>query len=313
MEATRFITVLAFVVATCAAACSSAEEAPAPAQRSPVPGDDTPAGDCAPANVPPAQCAGAHWSGRKALVSTPEDERIASVTPDGLVVAVVVPRPDVADAADVLVATRTSADEPFDVPVAVPGGPYAMTRAALSADGLQLVLVAPSRRSFVELVRGSRAESFVRGSGDAFAALDEHARLYKLEGEVYGDPILTPNGLTLYFARYGTEATKTIYATKREKLGDTWPLATPVEGVGIASALGKRKVPSGVSADERTLFFVDEATGRSASSTRRAEACGFDVPVDLGDRLYASPDATCASLWFTAPGAGGFDVFRESR
>lgn len=295
-------------------ACAEEDESPDPGvQRAAVPADEGPPPECAPKDTPPALCSGATWTDRAPLVSTSAEERLGSITPDGLVIATTVAR--LGGGADILVATRDDVNDRFPAPTPVAGGPWAEGRAALSADGLRLVAIDPSRRKLVELARGSRAAAFVATPGDGFATLNQHAAFYSFTAETYADPVLSASGLTLYYARFGTTATKTIYASHRASVNEAWSLGAPVDGAALESAFGKRKVPTGVSTDERTMFFVDEATGRSAATTRRAETCGFEAAatVDLGDRSYAAPNAACDTLWFSAAGASGLGVFVESR
>lgn len=308
---------IAVTIAAGAAGCAEEdpEETSTPPPRVAEPSAEGPTPECAPKDAPPALCSGMTWTDRAPLVATPADERLGSVTPDGLAIATVVLRQGAGGGADILVATRASTSEPFPAPSAIVGGPWADARAALSADGLRLVAIDATRRRLVELARDSKSAPFAIGPSDTFATLNAHAAMYVLEGEVYADPILSPNGLTLYYARFGTSATKTIHASHRAAVGDAWSLGAPVDGDSLSSVGGKRKIPTGVSADERTIFFLDEATGRSGASTRAAQTCGFDAKgtVDLGDRLWATPNAACDALWFNAVAAGSLDVFVEKR
>jgi hypothetical protein len=305
---------LAAAAATgCSGAAPEDEKRPAAAapqqQRAPLP---APALEVRPSECDappePGQCDGAQWSDRSAVHEGASGERLASVTPDGLVAAWTK-----ADGT-VVAASRDTADERFGEGEPLPGGPFAGGRVALSPDGLRAIGVDASGRRFVELVRDARDAAFELGDGAALATLNAHAGYYGFAGESYGDPVIAGDDLSLYFSRYGAAGvTKTLQVARRASPSDPWSLGEAVEGSGIEGTETARKIPTGVSGDGRTLFVVDVATGRSSSVSRGGLACPFDRTRDLGDRAWATPNATCETLFFSAPSGAGAALCEETR
>ena len=65
----------------------------------------------------------------------------------------------------------------------------------------------------------------------------------------------------------------------------------------------KRKLPTGLSSDSRTLFYFDEGTGTEVARFRdRPDAPLYDH-VDLGALAGATPNAKCDRIYYTSADA----------
>ena len=205
---------------------------------------------------------------------------------------------------------------PRGAPQTLDATPFANERAALSPDGLRLVVVNADGQGFSELTRPAGG-TFGAPSAGAFSNLNAQGALGA--GESYGDPILSSDDRTFYYSRYGGGRTQTIFQTGRLFSGDAWSVATtPASSAtqlmgqagGDAGVLRRR--PTGISADEQTLFYWDEVT-----STEHAAWVGssgdFETFAVLGSRSGAEPNLGCTALYHSAGGASSVDLFKSTR
>jgi hypothetical protein len=241
-------------------------------------------------------------------VSTPDDDELDSVTPDELSIAWIV---GTGSAAMIEYADRATAGDAFGAPQVLPAGLFVTDRVSLSQDGLRLAFVDPDRQGFSELTRASRAAPGNTFGGPAvgeFSNLDGPGALGA--GQFYGDPVLSADDTAFYYSVYGGGQTATLFRTARLVPGDTWPVgvALPASS-GLAAQGSLRRRPTGISADDQTLFFWDEVLGTERAAWMDESTGAFDAFVDLGTRTMAAPDATCARLYYSAAGTGSVDLF----
>jgi hypothetical protein len=217
-----------------------------------------------------------------------------------------------------LVADRPDVASPFGASRAVsPDGGMFGTRAALSPDGLQLVVVGPDRRHLVALTRTALGEPFAaaeEGSADGVAFAQLNADLADLpDDDGVDDPVWSRDGVELLFSVASLDGT-TIHAAKRQGSA-AFSVPTALADCELASrGVGRSRRPTGMSADGLTLFYFDEARKLARAAFRATRTAPFSVFVDLGERAGAQPNATCDALWsLRAPAGGSSEIVRETR
>jgi len=244
-------------------------------------------------------------------LSTAGDDQLVSVTPDEQTIAWVVTQ-----GASRTIYWADSSGGSFGTPQTIDATPFANERAALSPDGLRLEVVNAGGQGFSELTRSAVGGSFGAPAVGAFSNLNAQGAL--AAGESYGDPIVSSDDRTFYYSRYGGGRTATVFQTGRIFSTDPWSTATTAASSaaalmaqGAADGGLQRRRPTGISADELTLFYWDEVT-----SIERAAWIGmsgdFQTFVDLGSRSGAEPNAACTTLYYSAQGTSSIDLFKAS-
>jgi hypothetical protein len=228
-------------------------------------------------------------------VSSAADETILSLTPDELDLAFL-------RAGALYVAHRAEATAAFSVSaaIAIPDGWSAAQGAAFSADGKRLVLLSSDQTQLSEMTRAARSAAF---SGEldqaAFSTVNETS-MYS--GNIYAAPVLSADDQQLYLNSTSIGGASTIVASTRSA-GAPWSAPTRVISA-LDGAAGARRLPTGVSADARTLFYFNEGTMREEARWRgepRLTSPLYDM-VDLGTRRSAQPNAACDKLYSDAAG-----------
>ena len=195
-------------------------------------------------------------------------------------------------------ADRAGPDDAF-VPAAVtlPSDYDAQSGAALSSDGLQLVLVMKDHSGFGALTRGARDEPF-GGEADvtAFAKING---LKTTTGQSVGWPVLSSDGKDLYYLSYFGQG-----LVHQAQLGadQVFDIGLPIDEFTLGGNAGEYKLISGISTDERAIFFFDEATKHAGALFRSRPGAPFYDPVDLGERRGVAPNAACDRLYSSAGG-----------
>ena len=240
-------------------------------------------------------------------LSSPQDDRLGSITPDELTIAWTVATS--ATTGTVWYADRTDPSSPFGPgrQLAASLGPFALDRAALSADGLRLAVLTQSRRAFVQVARASRSADFGSQDDGTFSMLNDSGSQMP-EDQYFGDPVLSADGFTLYFSRYGSGSENTLLSISRVFPGDPWPVALmPAGGDEFKASGDKRKRPTGITPDNTGLFFYDEETQHQKVAWRTAQGYPFDQFDDLGAIDMAQSSANCR-LYYSAPNNGSIDI-----
>jgi hypothetical protein len=209
------------------------------------------------------------------------------------------------------VADRASPGVPFGAPQIVPDaiGPFALEKVALSADGLRLLFTTADHTKIGELQRQDRALPFAGP-----ASFDPYVRLTPAgdgttKGKI-GDVVLSADGTTLFFTNLGVLDGVSMRASRRLADG-SWDDPTTVQAPAsaLSASAGKRRRPTGVSADGLTLFYDDEQAGVAQMLFRPSPSAPFDRAVSLGaDLRGVSPNAACDAVYLTAPTGPGADA-----
>jgi len=252
------------------------------------------------APITPSACSEtATWSGASSVdpVSSAAAESLLSVTADELDLAFL-------RGTALYVAHRAQASAVFSVgsPITIPSGWSAAQGAGLSPDGKRLLLVSdPDQRKLGEMTRASRDGVF---GGDvdesAFAAVNEDA-VYT--GKLYAYPVLSPGDDQLFFnSSFSTGASTVVVSTRGSN--DPWSAPVQLTSELLDGDFKARRLPSGVSADARTLFYFNEGSMLEEARFRDTPSIGsplYDM-VSLGARRGATPNTACNRLYSSSSG-----------
>jgi len=273
----------------------------------------TEAGDAGADAAPPVCSPTMMWNTPQLLsVSTAQSDYFGSVTSDELSIAWMT------TAGSVLYADRTVATSPFNTPQTLTAN-VALDRVSLTSDGLTLIVVLADRSSLAQTTRGTRTAAFSTTLDTTpYAQLDPTVTENDTgTGPVHGsfaDPMLSPDGQFLYYSQYGV-TTYTMNESYRMN-GDTTPWtqgANLTESALVApDTTGTRRRPTGMSADDLTLFFYDETTNIERAGFRADPLNNntYTTFIDLGAAYEnAMPTANCSRIYFSSTGSGGLDLF----
>ena len=260
------------------------------------------AADVGPGRPPigPSTCSiTAKWSGASSVdpVSSAAVETLLSATADELDLAFM-------RGGALYVAHRAQASAAFSIgsPITIPSGWSIAQGAGLSPDGKRLVLVSdPDQRKLGEMTRASRDGEF---SGDvdetAFAGVNEDA-IYT--GKLYAYPVVSPGDDQLMFNSSFPMAASTVVVSTRSG-SDAWSSPVKLTDQLLDGGATTRRLPSGISADARTLFYFNEASMLEEARFRDTPSLGsplYDM-VSLGARRGASPNTACNRLYSSSAG-----------
>lgn len=232
------------------------------------------------------------------LNSTPADDALLAVTPDELSLLF-------ARGEELFIADRAAADGDFDpeVQVTVPAG-FDVTRgAALSPDGLRIVLVASDAKSFGQLTRADRSSTFGTELDAAPYAAINTASVYT--GTSLSAPALAASDETLYYT--GDAGYSRVHVSRRAD--GAWSAGAVIDQFTLSGSNEHAKLVTGVSPDELTIFVFDEALGHVVAYWRDTPSSPFYTPTALEGLTAAQAAAGCARLYTSAPGGQSLDLF----
>lgn len=239
-------------------------------------------------------------------VSTPDPDWLGSITPDELTIAWT----SVVNGAPVVhYADRTSTTVPFGTTntvdpalTSIDGGApigFALDRVALSADGLRLVAARADRHGFFQIVRTSRSGSFDQDSSGDFRIFGPPSGEGPPGPPGCSAPLLSADDQLFLYTSIGTVDAYSIYQSHRAPDGH-WPLGAPLADASLMSQGGVGQRATGLSADARTLFLLDDTTGHERAGWRNDPWSSFTMFVDLGSsHSYAAPNASCDRLYYS--------------
>lgn len=238
-----------------------------------------------------------------AVISTPEaDERLLSMTHDEL--TIVFTRGEVP-----MVADRAAASDDFGTPVtlALPAGFGHEHGLALHPDGLGLVIVSDDG-GFADVGRAARRGGFDGVPSSArFDSLAVNALQY---GAGLSSPVLSASGTSLYFTQVGASSSTVFHAQGTTK----FPVPAMSEDlVTLGGTDGDLRLTLSVSADERTLFFFDEALGHAAGLWSSAPGAPFYELAEFPGLQSVFTGLGCSRLYGTRMVGGSLDVVLEAR
>jgi hypothetical protein len=202
------------------------------------------------------------------------------------------------DELSLYVADRDTTDAAFaPTLVALPDGYEAASGVALSSDGLRLTLVMSDHSGFGELSRGSRGVPFaVEADVTAYARIN---LLKPMTGRQVGWPVLSSDAQHLYFLSYFGQGL--VYESRRADDG-VFDFGASIDEFTLGGDEGAYKLPNGLSADERAIFFFDQASQHEMALFRSRPDAPFYDPLDFGERRGAAPNADCSRLYSSDDG-----------
>lgn len=259
--------------------------------------------------IAPAACSEtAAWGSATPLagISTAADERLLTITADELDIVFV--RDGVP-----MYAHRDSAKSTFAAgnTLAIADGYSVEAGAALSADGKTLVLLSTSGQAFAAFKRSARSAAFETIADEsAFSGINQRA-LQTMQH--YAAPVIAPDGKTFVFSAFtpepaagfptGFEGVSVVYQSVWTSSG--WAMPESLSQNLFDGTTAARPLPSGLSSDSRTLFYVDEGSGKQMARFRDRPDAPLYALVELEQRTWAVPDVKCDRLYYSSDG----DVF----
>jgi len=207
----------------------------------------------------------------------------------------------------------------FDVDGAVFSAPHEVTAGAqyravtLSRDGLQLFGVT-QQLAVVEQTRGPLEAFDDPSPGDgAFAGFNATRSSIPLADQELADLVAGPDDTSLFFSHFTTGYTGSRPTLFETHLADgAWSFSNPDLGKLLYANDELRRIPTGISSDKLTLFYLDEVNG----DFRAAWRVNTQVPFDYSEVLElatgvraAAPTASCQRIYYSAPGTNGLDLF----
>ncbi|HYP77238.1 MAG TPA: hypothetical protein VER12_14815 [Polyangiaceae bacterium] len=180
--------------------------------------------------------------------------------------------------------------------------------AALSADGKTLVLLSTTFQEFAAFSRSSRSSAFELAFDEsAFSGINQRA-LQTMQH--YAAPVLAPDGKTFVFSGFtpapaggfppGFEGVSVIYESIWTPNG--WAMPESLSQDSFDGTSAARPLPSGLSTDSRTLFYLDEGSGKQMARFRDRRDAPLYTVVDLDQRTHAVPNSNCERLYYSSGG-----------
>lgn len=248
-------------------------------------------GGGAPAN-PATSCApDAEWSPTPVDgVNTAADERLLAMTPDEA--TLVFSRDDELFVAD---DGKVSA-------VTLPSGYTHTLGVSLSPDGLSLVLTAEGGLGFAQVSRTERGVTFAGEPSTARFAYLNDARV--TSGDLLSSPALSADGKTLYYTARKGASVAYVWRARGAQLSET----KQQDPVLLGTDDGKAKLVVSVSADERTLFVLDEALGYVTGLWSVTPAAEFSGPVPFEGFETVFVNAACDRIYGTTRIGDSLDI-----
>ncbi|NOU34790.1 MAG: hypothetical protein HOO96_43420 [Polyangiaceae bacterium] len=174
-------------------------------------------------------------------------------------------------------------------------------RVALGADGRALYGVRPDGRGLLVLTRPSRDEAFAPGDGSVVANLQGELDAMASDERI-ADLVVGSSDTALLFRRVGGTSPG-LRVALRVMPGDAWSASQPFAVQTELSMVGARaRRPTGLSADLRALYFLDESSGVSRVAYFRYDAVTASTFLDTAGQENAQPSRDCATLYFSTAG-----------
>jgi hypothetical protein len=251
----------------------------------------------------PARCAPSiAWQLLERVESIPNDHfaRFGGVSPDELTAAWT------SGSGDVYVADRTSYKDPFAAPVKVNTMALASDRVAIAATGQSLIAVNADRGSFIGFERPGRDAPWVVSNGLEFTQV----KVVFEGGALVSEPVLSGDKRSFFFLVTPPGQPTHLREAVWDPVQRSWGLPARVPNAEFEQAAGgKRRRPTGMSSDGRTLFFFDEASSIERAAWRNAPSAPFDLFKDVGAFGEAIPNLRCDTLYYQGQDSVGPGVF----
>jgi hypothetical protein len=196
-------------------------------------------------------------------------------------------------------ADRASTGDAFGTPQALAStfGTLSFDRVSLSGDGLRIVGVAASGTSFVAAQRASRPGAFTTDDSSEFAGLAPEGKTY-----TYAAPVLSGDDAFFFYIVTSSSDDYVVYESTG---GPPWTPGAFLSPTELERVGTQYRRPTGMSADDLTLFYWDETTGTENIAFRAAALQDFSLFASIGPLTDAVPTASCSRIYYSTPAAGG--------
>jgi hypothetical protein len=209
-------------------------------------------------------------------------------------------------------ADRASASDPFGAASTVPpsSGPFLSGQVGVSQDGLRLAFVTSAPNGFAVITRTASGAPFSAApTAGEFADIDATITGGETVVEV-GDPVFGAHDLTFYYSLYGSGLQFTALESMRATSASVWPGGAAFGGATLEASGSARRHPTGIAADDLTLFYWDDVTSSEKMAWRpSSSSTSVSSTVDIGARSGAAPNTACTAIYYSGTGTGGTDLF----
>jgi hypothetical protein len=249
------------------------------------------------------------------VIGTSDPDIMGALTTDDLVIAWT--SVSSTGAGSIHWAERTSTTSPFGPVQTIDSsfGPFPADKVALSADGLKVAFATPDHSQMVELGRSKRGLPFtIVATAIDFGNVNGSAGDGSQSLAPFASPALSPDFKIWAFFNGAAG-----FVISQSQFG-SWTSPGYPGGLVFADAGASNIMPTGWSADHRTLFYYDTLT--SAESMAWADPATFSFSGGVPDLSfftqvslgllpqYAFPSGTCDSVYYSeqSPDAGATDT-----
>lgn len=247
---------------------------------------------------PPVLCnPGETWGSPVTVLTTGSADAtiFGAVTPDELTLAWASTSSGVVTA---WYADRASTSVPFGAPQALASsfGALSLDRVALSGDGLRIVGVGSGGNGFVAVKRAARTGAFDTDDSAEFAGIGHEG-----SQSTYATPLLSDDDAFFF---YIVPSSASDFVVNQSLGGPPWLPGAPLPATQLERVGTQYRRPSGISADDRTLFYWDETTSTEWVAYSATPGGDFNVFDDIGVLTNAVPTASCSRIYYSVPAAG---------
>ncbi len=174
-------------------------------------------------------------------------------------------------------------------------------RVALGADGRSLYGVRADGRGLTMLDRASRDDAFAPSDGVVLSNLQAELDAMAQDERV-ADLVMGASDTALLFRRVGGAAPG-LRLAMRVMPSDAWSTTQPFAAQPELSMVGGRaRRPTGLSADLRALYFLDESSGVSRVAHFPYDGAVASIFLDAAAQERAQPSRDCTTLYFSSGG-----------
>jgi len=196
-------------------------------------------------------------------------------------------------------ADRASTSDSFGTPQSLASsfGSLSFDRVSLSGDGLRIVGVAASGTAFVAAQRASRPGAFATDDSSEFAGLAPEGKTY-----TYATPLLSGDDTFFFYIVTSSTDDHVVYASTG---GPPWTPGAFLSPTELERVGTQYRRPTGMSADDLTLFYWDETTATEGIAFRAAPLQDFTLFASIGPLTDAVPTASCSRIYYSTPASNG--------
>jgi hypothetical protein len=212
---------------------------------------------------------------------------------------------------DYFVADRADVAFDFEPPLEVVGG-SAFVAVTLRSDGLRLIAVT-EEATVVQLdrVAGAAFDAATAVAGD-FSSFNFELAGSPEPNKVLADAVLNANDSSFLYSYFLMSGGSSDTVRESRRQDGSWSFSSVPLGIDLQRDGDRRRIPTGISSDNLTLFYRDEVN----EDFRAAWRVNTQVQFSHSEALRlppatqsAAPNVNCTRVYYSAPGAQGLDIF----